>query len=164
MKSRLGRVRYRPEPNYKKINRVLIVLLAAAVIAAAFLLGRALENDHYKSDFRTALSSRVVSDCKNAKSVADKLGSSVSAGTATSLSNIKMYVYNIDQLNKMSIRLYGEEGRLVPEDALDALYRDLDAYFSLIQTNTTSLLETRTLLINRLAALDAVLTNTSILP
>ena len=47
--------------------------------------------------------------------------------------------------------------RIIPAEAMDALYADLDTYFSIIQTNTTSVLETRTLLINHLGALQALL-------
>ena len=65
----------------------------------------------------------------------------------------------MDQLNTIAITLDGEAGRIIPADAVDALYQDLDAYFTIIQTNTSSILETRTLLINHLNALQLVLLN-----
>ena len=79
--------------------------------------------------------------------------------TAATLAQIRQYVYAMDQLNAMAISLDGEGGRIIPADAIDALYQDLDAYFTIIQTNTSSILETRTLLINHLNALQLVLMN-----
>ena len=77
--------------------------------------------------------------------------------TASRLAQIRQSVHAMDQLNAVSIALDGESGRIIPAEAMDALYADLDKYFSIIQTNTTSGLETRTLLINHLGALQALL-------
>ena len=57
----------------------------------------------------------------------------------------------------MSIALEGERGRLVPAEALDGLYTDLDSYFNYIKTNTTSVMETRQKLVLHLDALQLVL-------
>ena len=92
-----------------------------------------------------------------AKALADKLPSSVQSDTASRLAQIRQSVHAMDQLNAVSIALDGESGRIIPAEAMDALYADLDTYFSIIQTNTTSVLETRTLLINHLGALQALL-------
>ena len=71
--------------------------------------------------------------------------------------------YHIDTIPVWdAIKLDGEAGRIVPADAINALYLDLDAYFGIIQTNTTSILETRTLLVNHLNALQLVLMEKSV--
>ena len=51
----------------------------------------------------------------------------------------------MDQLNNVAVQLYGETGRIVPDVALRGLYEDIDSYFSILQTNTVSVLEIREL-------------------
>ena len=45
----------------------------------------------------------------------------------------------------------------MPDEALNALYEDIDSYFNIITTNTTSVLEIRTLMINHFTALQGIL-------
>ncbi len=70
---------------------------------------------------------------------------------------VRQYIYNIDQLNLISISINGEEGRLVPQEAILALYDDLDTYEKLVQTATSSTLEIRTTLLTHLTALKELL-------
>ena len=137
--------------------RIVAVLLVLSIVACIYL-GIAYSKEHsYRIATQQQLSQRIRSSCTSAKTLADKLPSSVQSDTASRLSQIRQSVHAMDQLNAVAVALDGEEGRILPEEALDALYSDLDTYFSIIQTNTTSVLETRTLLINHLAALQVLL-------
>ena len=100
---------------------------------------------------------RVRTCCTDAKNLAEKMATSIQSNTALQLANIRQGVYAMDQLNSAALALYGEAGRLVPEVALTGLYEDVDTYFTVIQTNTTSVLEVRALLINHLTALQGLL-------
>ena len=47
----------------------------------------------------------------------------------------------------------------MPAEALSALYEDIDSYFSIITTNTVSVLEIRALMLNHLIALQGLLSD-----
>ena len=138
--------------NSRARARVLAVLLVLS-LAGCIYFGIAYSRERsYHATAQQQLAQRIRS-----KALADKLPSSVQSDTASRLAQIRQSVHAMDQLNAVSIALDGESGRIIPAEAMDALYADLDTYFSIIQTNTTSVLETRTLLINHLGALQALL-------
>lgn len=143
--------------NSRARARIFAILFLLALIGCIYFGAAYSRESAYHTAAQQQLLQRVRSSCINAKTLADKLPSSVQSDTATRLSQIRQYVHAIDQLNATAVSLDGEEGRIVPEEAIDALYADLDSYFSILQTNTTSVLETRTLLINHLTALQALL-------
>ena len=145
--------------NYRLKNTIIAVILALALAGCIILGGLYAGAAAYRSDSREQISHRIMSDLTNARTLAERLTSSVQSNTAATLAQIRQYVYAMDQLNNLAISLDGESGRIVPSDALSALYQDVDTYFTIIQTNTSSILETRTLLINHLNALQLVLMN-----
>ncbi len=138
-------------------NAVIVTLLIVSLIACIVLGSLYGSAATYRSRSRNQIESSIMSDLTNARTLAERLTNSVQSNTTTTLSQIRQYVYSIDQMNALAIKLDGEAGRIVPADAINALYLDLDAYFGIIQTNTTSILETRTLLVNHLNALQLVL-------
>jgi len=138
-------------------NAVLLALLVVLLIGCIVLSGLLGDAAMYRSHAREQIESTIFSDLTNARTLAERLTSSVQSNTTTTLSQIRQYIYSIDQMNNLSISLDGETGRIVPDDAIKALYQDIEAYFSIIQTNTSSILETRTLLVNHLNALQLVL-------
>ena len=135
------------------ILSLLVVSLLGCIVLAS-LYGNAAD---YRSNARDQIESSILSDLANARTLAERLTSSVQSNTTTTLSQIRQYIYSIDQMNELSMALDGDAGSIVPGEAITALYQDIDAYFSIIQTNTSSVLETRTLLVNHLNALQAVL-------
>ena len=143
-------------------NTVMLVVLILSLTVTIVLSGMYASAATYRSRSRTQIESSIMSDLTNARTLAERLTNSVQSNTTTTLSQIRQYVYSIDQMNALAIKLDGEAGRIVPKDAIDALYLDLEAYFSIIQTNTTSILETRTLLVNHLNALQLVLMESSV--
>jgi len=145
--------------NYRLRNTMIAVLLVLAVTGCIFLGSMYGAASAYRTKARDQFIHRIMSDLTNARQQAERLGTSVQSNTPATLAQIRQYVYAIDQMNNISIALDGAGGRIVPAEALDALYQDLEAYFTIIQTNTSSILETRTLLINHLNALQMVLMN-----
>lgn len=135
----------------RRVMAILIVVLLAGCVTLGVVAARA---GRYRAQTRAQCAQRMVDCVNSAKAVTDKLTGSVSSDTAAKLSQIQQYVYAIDQLNGMVITLGGEGARVVPAQAFDALYEDLSTYFTIIQTNTTSVLETHSLLINHIAALQ----------
>lgn len=143
--------------NYKlqrRVMAVLIVLLLAGCIALGVITARGAA---YQKGAKAQYTQRMISCAASAKAVADKLSNSAQSDTAAKLAQIRQYVFAVDQLNGLAVSLGGEGARVVPQEAFDALYDDIDSYFTVIQTSTTSVLETRTLLNNHLAALKAIM-------
>lgn len=143
--------------NMKARTRLLAALLILALLGCGFLCVSYARVGSFPDRTQQQLLSRVRSCCADAKTLAEKLSTSVQSNTASQLANIRQGIYAMDQLNIAAINLLGESGRLVPQEALNALYEDIDAYFSIIQTNTVSVLETRALLLNHLTALQGLL-------
>ena len=138
-------------------NAIILSVLVISLIACILLSGMYASAAHYRATARDRIEGAIMSDLTNARTLAERLPNSVQSNTATMLSQIRQYIYGIDQMNNLAIRLDGEGGRIVPSDAVSALYQDIEAYFAIIETNVTSILETRTLLVNHLNALQAVL-------
>ena len=145
--------------NYRLRNTIIAVILVLSLAGCIFFGSMYGSAATYRSRSRDQITYRVMSDLTNARSLAERLTSSVQSNTPIQLAQIRQYVYSMDQMNSLAIQLDGESGRIVPADAISALYEDIDAYFTTIQTNTTSILEIRTLLINHLNALQLVLMN-----
>ena len=143
--------------NYRLKNTVIAVILVFALVGCILFGSLYASAASYRTRSRDQISHRIMSDLPNARTLAERLTSSVQSNTASTLAQIRQYVYAMDQLNNMAISLDGEGSRIIPADAINALYQDLDTYYTIIQTNTSSVLETRTLLINHLNALQLVL-------
>lgn len=143
--------------NLRLWNRILAVLLILALAGCVAFGVSWKRSQSFEERTRQQLLSRVRTCCTDAKNLAEKMATSIQSNTALQLANIRQGVYAMDQLNSAALALYGEAGRLVPEVALTGLYEDVDTYFTVIQTNTTSVLEVRALLINHLTALQGLL-------
>ena len=144
-------------PNSKLKSRILVLLLVLAVTGCAVLGSLYASSAVYRSSAQRQLVQRVRECCMTARTAAGKLTDSVTSDTTQRLAQVAQAVHTMDQLNQMSIALEGERGRLVPAEALDGLYTDLDSYFNYIKTNTTSVMETRQKLVLHLDALQLVL-------
>lgn len=137
-----------------RIMTVSAILLFIACVALGVSYARARESS---LNARQELTQRIRACCDSAKEAADKLPSSAQSDTGSRLAQIRQYVYGLEQMNEVLVRTYGESSRLVPREAISALYDDLNSYFTILQSNTVSVLEVRNLLVNHLAALQAVL-------
>ena len=138
-------------------NRILALLLILAIAGCVFLALSWQRSNALTQKARSQLLARVRTCCTDAKNLAEKLSTSVQSNTALQLAHIRQGIYAMGQLNTVAISLDGEGGRIVPAEALSALYEDVDSYFSVIQTNTVSVLEIRALMINHLTALQGIL-------
>lgn len=138
----------------RRLVIALLILLVAAVIVLGLLFIRA---DAYRSAARQQFAKRITSSVIDAIDQVSRLTGSVQSNSSVRLAMIRQYVYNIDQLNEISTSISGEAGRLVPQEAITALYDDLDVYEKLVQTATSSTLEIRTTLLTHLTALKALL-------
>lgn len=145
--------------NLRLWNRILAILLILAIAGGAALAVSMNRADKIADKARQQLLSRVRACCADARNLSEKLSTSVQSNTALQLAYIRQNIYAMDQLNTVAVSLDGESGRIVPVEALSALYEDIDTYFSIITTNTVSVLEIRALMLNHLIALQGLLSD-----
>ena len=135
----------------RRILYGLLALLTAAVIILGVAYFRAAA---YRSVAQDQFASRVTNSVESALVELGGMSGGVLSNSSIKLARIRQYVYNLDQLNQISIRINGEAGRLVPQEAVTSLYDDIDTYEKLVQTATSSTLDIRTLLRTHLMALN----------
>ena len=141
----------RPTGNFRLRYRILlaavVILLAATVVLAVVSVSNSGFAGRSREQFAQAMSSNVA----GALSVTNRMDSVTMSNTSQRLGQIRQYVYCMEQINRISIQLFGEaQGRYVPDTAFTALYQDLDNYEQLVQSGKNSTVETRELLINHL--------------
>ncbi len=131
-----------------------LVLLIAAVVALSVLYSRTAA---FQSAAEQQFSRRINSALIDAIEQVNRLSGGVQSNSSSRLALVRGYIHAIHQINEISLSVSGEKGRLVPAEALSALFDDLDTYERLIQTATSSTLEIRTTLLTHLTALDDML-------
>ena len=138
--------------NFRLRYRILLIMTVILLAAAIVLTISTVTSNQLVSKTRSQFSQAMSNNVSNAISVANRMESVTISTTSQRLGVIRQYVYSMEQINRISIQLYGESsGRYVPDDAFTALYQDLDNYESLVQSAKSSTVEVRELLINHLS-------------
>lgn len=132
---------------------VIIVMLTAAVAVLGVMYG---SSAAYRKNASTQFKRHVVSAVVDAIENVNRLTSGVQSDSAAKLALVRQNVYLMDKLNTISMSLSGQNGALVPREALTVLYDDLAIYEKLLQTATSSTLEIRSTLLTHLTALQEV--------
>lgn len=141
-------------------QRFRILLIAALFfLCLSIVLGVAVtKNSVYRRRAEVQFRQQMIGAVSAAVDEVNRLSSTVASNTPARLSKIRQYVYHMEQLNLLSIRLSGGEGgRLAPDEAFAMLYRDLEAYEAKTQAATSSAMDVRTLLLTHLTTLQALL-------
>ena len=131
----------------------MAVLLLAVVLLGFLYTG----NAGYKAQAMNQFERRINSNLIDAVAQVGRMSGSVQSNSFIKIGLIRQHVYTIDQINEVSIAISGEAGRIVPQEAIAALFSDLDRYETAIQTATGSTLEVRTQLLTHLMALQQTL-------
>lgn len=129
---------------------LLLILLAAVVVLSISLL----RVSAYRNMAEEQFSGRTKDAVENALVELSGMTGTVQSNSSSKLARIRQYIFSIDQINQISMRIRGEAGRIVPQQAITALYDDIDTYERLVQTATSSTLDIRTLLQTHLMALN----------
>ena len=139
----------------RRVLLIVCILLLGAVIALGFV---AVRNGTYRDRAEMQFSQRMYTAASSAVYEVNRMGGYSTSSTNAQLSRIRQYVYYMEQLNGLSISLYGGEGgRMAPDSWFAQLYSDLDAFEAAVQQSTSSTLDIRTQLLNHLTQLQALL-------
>ena len=137
--------------NFRLRYRILLIASVVLLAATVLLSVMTISGNSFKAKSREQYTQAMSNNVANAISVVNRMESVTVSTTSQRLGIIRQYVYAMEQINRISIQMYGEgSGRYVPDDAFTALYQDLDNYESLVQSAKNSTVETRELLITHL--------------
>ena len=136
----------------KMQKRVLLSTIAVLIVIAAILGILYFKERNTSVDIRGQLQQRILNDVSKAIDAIPVEGS-INSLTASKVGTLKGYVTAIDEMNQISISLYGEPGRIVAEETMQLLYSDLDEFYRLIQQSTISTITVRTNLNTHLTAI-----------
>ncbi|MDD2562577.1 MAG: hypothetical protein PHG11_09730 [Eubacteriales bacterium] len=154
--------RYQQKPTMNQYGtkvqrRVLVVFCVVLILAAIGLAVWGIDQSTTISRTQDRLERRINSSLIDAINEVSRLTGGVQSNTSSKLALVRQYIFNIDQMNNIAIEVFGERGRIVPAEAISALYNDLDIYETTIQTATSSTLDIRTTTLTHLTALQAIL-------
>ena len=156
--------RYRQKPNLqisgtKTQRRILLALLAVLAVGVITLGILYMGSAAYQAKTMQQFQRRISSNLVDAIGQTSRMTGGVQSNSAIKLGLIRQHIYTMDQINAISIAISGEPGRLIPQEAVAALYEDLDRYELLIQTATSNTLEIRTTLLTHLTTLQTIIGN-----
>lgn len=158
----MNNYRYREKPGFQnygtkaqqRIMFALVILLTIALVVVSILYVNSIV---YKNKATEQFERRLRSNLLDATGQVSRMAGGVQSNTASRLGLIRQHIYAMDQINLMSITISGEGGRLIPQEAISALYDDLDRYELIVQTATGNPLEVRTTLLTHLTALQEII-------
>ncbi|MBQ8080733.1 MAG: hypothetical protein IJ240_02410 [Clostridia bacterium] len=143
---------------FSRLTRVLsilsIVFLATTILFGVLYWQASAANNKTREQLRQSMTNNAA----NALNATNRLDSVTISNTSQRLGLIRQYIYAMEQINKMSISLYGEGGRFVPDDAFTALYADLENYDTIALGAKSSTVEVRELLISHLNLVQGYIT------
>ncbi len=158
----MNNYRFRQKPGFQTYGTktqqratliALVLLLAAVIILGAFYARGAAYQARTVEQFRRRINSNLV----DAIGQVSRMTGGVQSNSSIKLGQIRQHIYSMEQINAISIAVSGESGRLIPQEAVTALFEDLDRYELAIQTATGNTLEERTLLLTHLTALQGII-------
>ncbi len=138
-----------------RLRRNIVFALLAVLLVLTIVFGiSAASNAAFKREAGDRFSQCMASSISSAIEVVNRLESTTGSTTSQRLGMVRQYVYTMDQVNQISVALFGESGRYAPDDAFTALYSDLETYEGIVQSAKNSTLDARTLLTNHLTILQ----------
>ena len=112
---------------------IIIAILAVALIVALSFLFFA-PKDLSKNKFNSSLLTMVNTEMKNAITQSENLSRSGASGTSNTLGKVRQHVYALETLNKLNIQLFGQGGRLYPQQYFDTTQGIIESYATMLQT------------------------------
>ncbi len=130
---------------------VALVLLAALIIACAFLFRAGRTPDTARVEIRR----RIVSDLNSAIDQVNRLDRTVTSRTAYDIGKIRQYIYSMQQLDRFAESQFGQ--RLVSDGVYEELFNDLGTYETLTSAAKASTMDAQQVLLTHLQSLKDAL-------
>ncbi len=155
--------RFQQKPSFqpygtKTQQRLMLIALVVSIAAAAVFGYLYISTSVYQNKANRQFESKINSNLVDAIGHVSRLTGSVQSSSAIKLSQVRQHIYAMEQINGISIAVKGEGGRIIPQEAITALYSVLERYEVAVQTATGNTLELRTLLLTHLMSLQEMLT------
>ncbi len=131
----------------------LVILLVSTIVLGVLYSGIVVFKNRTIAQFESRINSNLV----DAIGQVSRMTGSVQSNSSIKLGQIRQYVFAMDNINSISVAVRGEPGRVIPQEALTAIYSVLDRYEIAVQTATGNTLELRTLLLTHLMSLQQLL-------
>lgn len=131
----------------------LVILLVSTIVLGVLYSGNVVFKNRTIAQFESRINSNLV----DAIGQVSRMTGSVQSNSSIKLGQIRQYVFAMDNINSISVAVQGEPGRVIPQEALTAIYSVLDRYEIAVQTATGNTLELRTLLLTHLMSLQQLL-------
>ena len=140
-------------------RRVLLIVCALLLALSVVMTVLMVRNNVFRTNTDRQLAQRMQAAVSSAIDEANRIRS-VTSDTSSRLAKVRQYVYLMQQLNDLSMRLHGGEmGRLAPSQDFTDLISDLDAFEAQIQSATSPTMDIWTALTEHLTALQQKLAN-----
>jgi hypothetical protein len=137
--------------NQKLLLSLIVILLATTILfLSLYLAGRGV-----KPQVKSLIERYTVIAVSDAIDSVNRLTTGIQSDSAAKLALVRQNIFLIDRLSSLSLSICGEA--TVPPEALTALYDDVNRYQELLQTVSSSTLETRSTLLNHLLSLQDLL-------
>lgn len=133
-------------------NVLLLTILCAVFFAATVILGIMFQRANQKYQSAVSQVVRLAGNAAaEAQEQANRLTASIQADTAVRLGEVKMNIHLVDKLNGIYQQLTGKT--LASSDMLQLVQGDIRNFEVIVQSGTTSTLEIRSLLGDRIIRL-----------
>ncbi len=115
---------------------VIVVLAIALIVSLSFLLFGS--KDLSQEKVNTSIKTMINTEMKNALTQSENLSRSGASGTSNTLGKVRQHVYALETLNKLNIQLFGQSGRLYPQQYFDTTQGIIESYATMLQTGQTT--------------------------
>lgn len=143
--------------NNKRRYQVILLLCLVFLISTIVLASIVGTNKAFRNNTIQQLRQRTVSAVEAATAEVKTMGGIVTSNSNARLAKVRQYVYHAEQLDQLAVSLQGESARMIPLEALTAIYDTLDTFEAQVAASTSSTLDTRTLLLSHLTQLQTLL-------
>ena len=141
-------------------RKIRILLLACLfMVVACGIMGMMMMRDRtYRVETQQVIVQQMLGSLSSAVKEAGDLPTSAASDSQARLARVRQYVYHMEQLNNMSIKLAGgDSGRLIGQTALTTIYQDLNSFETILQGNKGSVTDLRAQLVSHLNTLQVMM-------
>lgn len=115
----------------QQLGKVLMLVLAVAVVVLVILGGRAMS---FEQREQSLFGERMRTEAGQALSLVNSLSRTGGSTTANMLGKLRQHVYAMESIQDVHMTLRGKKAQVVEEDAFNAIYTVIDSFDAKLQT------------------------------